>query len=111
MTDILGQKFTFNSTLTRIVSLDPSATAVLYALGAYKDVVATGSYDYYPPGGNAPVICNDFTVNNEKLVSLNPQAVLGYGATVPSYGCESGHVEDIYKMSILHFIIDKCIYS
>ncbi len=34
VTDILGQKFTFNSTLTRIVSLDPSATAVLYALGA-----------------------------------------------------------------------------
>lgn len=101
VTDILGQKFTFNSTLTRIVSLDPSATAVLYALGAYKDVIATGSYDYYPPGGNAPVICNDFTVNNEKLVSLNPQAVLGYGATVPSYG------QQINNTLHIPFILDN----
>ena len=86
VTDIIGQTFTFNSTLTRIVSLDPSATAVLYALGAYKDVVGTGSYDYYPPNGTAPVVCNDFNVHYSSLAALKPQAVLGYGATVPSYG-------------------------
>ncbi|EQD37789.1 periplasmic binding protein, partial [mine drainage metagenome] len=95
VTDILGQQFTFNSTLTRIVSFDPSATSLLYALGAYKDVVATGSYDYYPPNGSAPVICNDFKVSYSSLVALKPQAVLGYGATVPSYGLKINNTLNI----------------
>ncbi|MHB8361329.1 MAG: ABC transporter substrate-binding protein [Thermoplasmataceae archaeon] len=95
VTDILGQQFTFNSTLTRIVSFDPSATALLYALGAYKDVVATGSYDNYPPNGSAPVICNDFQVSYSSLVALKPQAVLGYGATVPSYGLKINNTLNI----------------
>ncbi len=100
VTNTMGNKFSFGSTLTRIVSLDPSATSVLYALGAYKDVVATGSYVCYPPNGTSPVICDDFAVNYEKLVNLTPQAVLGYGATTPSYGA--------YINNTLHipFILD-----
>ena len=37
--DSLGRNVTFNHTLTRIVSIDPSATATLYALGGYHDLV------------------------------------------------------------------------
>ncbi|WP_162509393.1 ABC transporter substrate-binding protein [Thermogymnomonas acidicola] len=91
-----GTKFVFQQPLTRIVSLDPSATVTLYALGAYKDLVGGNPpFDYYPPNETLPNVGNSFSVNYEELVNLSPQAVLGYGTTMPSYGYTINNTLDI----------------
>lgn len=86
VTDSLGRTFTFNHTLTRIVSLDPSATATLYAIGAYKDMVGGNEFDCYPPNESLPNVGDAFSVNYEALLNLSPQLVLGYGSSMPTYG-------------------------
>ncbi|MCL4314441.1 MAG: ABC transporter substrate-binding protein [Candidatus Thermoplasmatota archaeon] len=84
--DAAGNTFYFFKPVTRIVSLDPSATATLYAIGAYKYLVGGNEFDSYPPNETLPNLGNAYGVNYEELVNLSPQVVLGYGATVPSYG-------------------------
>jgi|YelNatPaOPRAMG01_1025707.scaffolds.fasta_scaffold00236_31 iron complex transport system substrate-binding protein len=86
--DSLGRNVTFNHTLTRIVSIDPSATATLYALGAYHDLVGGNQFDCYPPNETIPDVGNSYGINQEEIVNLSPQVVLLYGATMPSYGTQ-----------------------
>lgn len=86
VTDSAGRTFYFPGPVERIVSLDPSATATLYAIGAYKYMVGGNEFDTYPPNETLPNVGNSYSVNYEELVNLQPQVVLGYGATVPTYG-------------------------
>lgn len=86
--DSLGRAVTFNHTVTRIVSIDPSATATLYALGAYHDLVGGNQFDCYPPNESLPDVGDSYGVNLEDIVNLSPQVVLLYGATMPSYGTQ-----------------------
>ena len=86
--DSLGRTVTFNHTLTRIISIDPSATATLYALGAYKDLVGGNEFDCYPPNESLPNVGNACGIDLEEILNLNPQVVLLYGSTMPSYGYE-----------------------
>ncbi len=82
VTDSLGRTFTFNGTLTRIVSDDPAATATLYSLGALKDVVGGNVFDSYPPNDTLPNVANSYGINYEELLNLSAQALLFYGSTL-----------------------------
>ncbi|MHB8396414.1 MAG: ABC transporter substrate-binding protein [Thermoplasmataceae archaeon] len=88
VTDSLNRTLYFNHTVTRIVSIDPAATATLYALGAYKDLVGGNAFDSYPPNDTLPSVWGNLSTapNYQMLVNLTPQVVLVYGATMPSYG-------------------------
>ncbi len=70
-------KFSFNHTVTRIVSLDPAATSTLYALGAYNYIVGGNVYDCYPPHENITVAGNLESANIEEIVNLSAQVVIG----------------------------------
>lgn len=67
--------------LTRIVSLDPAATSTLYALGAYKDLVAGNVYDSYPPNQTLPVVGTYPSMNLEQIFNLSPQAVISFDSS------------------------------
>ena len=43
--------------LNRIVSLDPAASATLYAIGAFKDVLGKGPYTTYPKSNLPNMTC------------------------------------------------------
>ncbi len=49
VTDQLGRTVTINKIPQRIISLAPSNTEILYALGLADKVVAVTDYDDYPP--------------------------------------------------------------
>ncbi len=83
--DSNGDTLTFNHTLTRIVSVDPSATATLYALGAYGDLVGGNAFDSYPPNSTLPNVGNSYEINIEEIVNLTPQVVLLYSSSTPTY--------------------------
>ena len=71
---------------TRIVSLDPTATEDLYAIGAGTQVVAVDQDSDYPPG--APVTSlSGLTPNIEAIAKYNPSLVV---ASQNSGGLVSG---------------------
>ncbi len=89
-----GEALPFHN-LTRIVSLLPSITANLYAIGAEKDLVGISTYTSYPANISLPVVASLSTVNYEELVNLSPQAVI----TIPDY-YPSSVIEKIVQLGI-----------
>jgi iron complex transport system substrate-binding protein len=79
ITDDFGDTITIEGTPQRIISLAPSNTEILFALGIGDRVVGVTDYCNYPPevemidrvGGYS-------TVNIEKVISLEPDLILGY---------------------------------
>ncbi len=77
VTDDLGRKVTINKLPQRIVSLAPSITEILFALGLEDRIVGVTDYCDYPDGAKAkPRVASYTTPNMEKLVSLQPDIVL-----------------------------------
>lgn len=93
---ILTVQSGYNSTvpMTRIVSLDPGATATIYGLGAYKDLVGGNSYDLYPPNETLPNVTDYPAMDVEQIVNLSPQAVISF----TNYS--AGQVSELLNASI-----------
>jgi iron complex transport system substrate-binding protein len=77
VTDDAGRVVTIKSTPKRIISLSPSNTEILFALGLADQVVGVTTYDNYPPAAASKEKLSGFSdVNIEKVVSLQPDLVL-----------------------------------
>jgi cobalamin transport system substrate-binding protein len=64
----------------RIVSLTPSVTEILFALGAGAEVVGVSQYCDYPPEvARLPRVGSFLTPNLEAIVALHPTLVIGIG--------------------------------
>ena len=81
VTDNFGYTVTIEETPTRIVSLSPCNTEILFAVGAGDRVVAGTTYDSYPPEAvNLPKIGGFSTINIEAVVNLSPDLIFAeYG--------------------------------
>ncbi len=70
----------YAATPMRIVSLAPSVTETLFALGAGGEVVGVSQYCDYPPEvRNLPRVGSFLTPNLEAIISLRPTIVIGIG--------------------------------
>lgn len=79
--DNFGNKVTIEKEPMKIISLAPNNTEVLFALGLGDKVIGVTSYCDYPEEAKTKEIVGDFEGNNlEKIVELNPDLVLVYGA-------------------------------
>lgn len=63
--------------LSRIVSLDPAATATIYAIGGFNKLVGGNSYDAYPPN-NLTNVTDYPRMNMAQIFNLSPQAVIAF---------------------------------
>ncbi len=78
-----GYETNFASVPQRIISLAPSNTQILFAIGVGERVVAVTDYDHYPydfaawiAAGNMTSIGGFSTPNKETIASLNPDLIL-----------------------------------
>ncbi len=83
VTDDAGYTTTFDSVPQRIVSLAPSNTQILYAIGVGDKVVGVTDYDSFPynftawfEAGNMTSIGGFSTPNKETIASLHPDLLL-----------------------------------
>jgi iron complex transport system substrate-binding protein len=85
LTDGLGRTITLDAPAERIVSMAPSNTEILYALGAGGSVVGRDEFSDYPEGAlNIPSIGGGFgEYNSEAIVALKPDLVLAGGINTP----------------------------
>src|SRR4030042_603159 len=75
--DGLGRQVTISAIPQRIVSLAPSNTEILFALGLGNKVVGDTEYCSYPADAKTkPNVGGFSTVDIEKVVSLRPDLVL-----------------------------------
>jgi len=77
-TDSLGREITLEATPQRIISLAPSNTEILFAVGAGAQVVGRDEFSDYPPeSASVETIGGSFgEYNVEAIVALEPDLVL-----------------------------------
>ncbi len=84
LTDAAGRKVAVNALPKRIVSLAPSITEDLFAVGAGDQVVGVTKYCYYPPEAATREQIGGYsakTISIEKIVALKPDLVLAESGT------------------------------
>jgi iron complex transport system substrate-binding protein len=91
----------------RIISIIPSATEMLFAMGAGDRVIAIGTYDHYPPEAQKlPRVGALIDPNVEQILQMHPDLVVMYGtqtelkrrlerASIPTYAYEHKGLADI----------------
>lgn len=84
-TDGLGRAVTLDAPARRIVSLAPSNTEILFAIGAGASVVGRDELSDYPAeAGSVPSIGSTFgPLNTEAIVALKPDLVLAAEVNTP----------------------------
>jgi iron complex transport system substrate-binding protein len=75
--DATGARVVFPAPATRVVSLAPSVTEVLWAVGAAAQVVGVSSADDYPPEVRGRPRVGGVRVDEERLAALRPDLVVG----------------------------------
>jgi iron complex transport system substrate-binding protein len=84
VTDAAGRTVTIEAPPARMVSLAPSTTEILFALGLGERTVAVDDFSNYPPeAASLPKIGAFNTVNFEQIAALEPDLVLAAGITAP----------------------------
>src|SRR3984893_10178895 len=92
--DDTGHTLTLPSTPTRIISLAPGATEMLFAAGAGQHVIATGQYSDEPAAAKQlPRIGDVVAIDLERLVALLPQVVVVWPG-----GGNPAQIEEIGRM-------------
>ncbi|GAP09059.1 ABC-type Fe3+-hydroxamate transport system, periplasmic component [Bellilinea caldifistulae] len=77
MTDGLGRTVTLAAPAQRVISLAPSNTEILYAVGAGSQVVGRDNFSNYPPEAlELPGLGDFMGFSIEQIVALNPDLVL-----------------------------------
>ena len=107
--DDTGRKLYVATPPTRIASLAPSVTEMLFALGADEQVVAVTDFCDYPPGAARKPKIGSTKPNIETLVALKADLILAPRAfidstviakldslKIPTYILEAKTIEDIF---------------
>lgn len=90
--DQMGREVIFTGTADRIISLSPSNTEILFALGLADRIVGVTEYCNYPPEAMEKVIVGGFsTPNLERIVELEADLVVA--STI--------HVEEVPRLEEL----------
>jgi iron complex transport system substrate-binding protein len=76
--DDIGRNVTIHLPVTRVVSMDPSNTQMMYSIGAGNLLVADTSYDWWPENATKlpKVEMDNGTASVEEVVSFKPDLVL-----------------------------------
>ncbi|MDQ0116671.1 ABC transporter substrate-binding protein [Paenibacillus harenae] len=74
--DDTGTEVTFAQAPTKVVSLAPSETETIYAIGSGEQVVGVDSFSNYPEEAVAKQLVGDMTTNIEAVTGLNPDLVI-----------------------------------
>lgn len=79
VTDDRGIEIEFNEVPKTVVSLQPSNTEILFALGVGDKIVGATEYDTYPEEAQKIERVSDTTnFNSERILALKPDVVIAY---------------------------------
>jgi iron complex transport system substrate-binding protein len=111
--DALGKSFTAERPLSRIVSLSPGLTEIIFAIGAGDRLVGVTEFCNYPEDALLITRVGGFsgiTVNTEEIVRLRPSAVMLSAfmhsrlipllerLNIPVFAVEPRNLEEVYEL-------------
>jgi iron complex transport system substrate-binding protein len=101
LTDGLGHTITLDHPARQVVSLAPSDTEILFAIGAGAQVIGRDSFSDYPPeAGDVPDIGGGFTaLNMELILSKKPDLVLAAPLTPPE------QIADLQNVGLTVYVV------
>ena len=101
VTDALGRKVTLTREPARIISLAPSVTEILFALGLDQRIAGVSDADDYPPEKlkTKPRV-GGVQLNVERIVSLRPDLVVGMSAL------QASQLERLIAMGLPILVVD-----
>ncbi|MBK3495679.1 ABC transporter substrate-binding protein [Viridibacillus sp. YIM B01967] len=105
-TDALGNDVKFKEAPKNIVSLMPSNTEILFALGLDKEIIGVSDLDDYPEAATKKKKIGGMKFDAEKIISLNPDVVFAHESSV-TYA-EAG-LQQLRDAGIKVFIVKNAI--
>ena len=94
VTDDAGRTVTLPAPAQRVVSLAPSSTELLFAVGAGRQVVGRTTWCRYPPAAlSVPVVGDGLEPNIESVAAVRPDLVVLYRS--PSNGAALTQLEQL----------------
>jgi iron complex transport system substrate-binding protein len=106
VTDAYGKEITLTEAPERIVSLIPSNTEILFALGLGEKVVGVNDTDNYPPEVESIQKIGGMEYNLEMIISLKPDLVLAHESGM--YGLGDG-VAQLEAAGIPVFVVKNAV--
>ncbi|MFC4811198.1 ABC transporter substrate-binding protein [Paenibacillus sp. GCM10023250] len=103
--DATGTELTFDAAPQRIVTLVPSETEIVYALGAGDAVAAVDNYSNYPKEAADKPKIGDMNADIEKIVSLKPDLILA------SYSLSQAVVDKLRSLKLPVYASDPKTYD
>jgi len=99
--DGLGRRVTLASPARRLVSLAPSDTEILFAIGAGEQLIGRDDFSDYPAQvAEVPSIGSTYgELNTEAIVGLSPDLVLAASITPPE------HIEALEAVGLTVFVV------
>ncbi|WP_223068980.1 ABC transporter substrate-binding protein [Paenibacillus caui] len=79
--DASGTEVTFDAAPARIVSIAPSETEMLFALGLDEQIVGVSDNDDYPEAAKSKPKMGGWQINTEAIVAAKPDVVFAAGIT------------------------------
>lgn len=76
VTDKSGKQLTLNSSPSRIITIGPSVTEVVFSLVPEERIIGVSSSSNFPPGVEKKEKIGDIYLNYEKIVALKPDLVV-----------------------------------
>lgn len=78
ITDAVGNDITLETAPATIVSMTPSNTEILFALGLATEIIGVSSNDDYPEEALEKEKIGDMNFDVEKIVAMNPEIVFAH---------------------------------
>ncbi|MDX1772145.1 MAG: ABC transporter substrate-binding protein [Planococcaceae bacterium] len=85
LTDVTENEVILEEAPKAIVSMIPSNTEILYALGLSEEIVGVSDYDNYPEEAASKEKIGGMEFNVEKIISLNPDLVLAHESALGTW--------------------------
>lgn len=104
VTDAIGNEVTIEEEPKRIISLAPSNTEILYALGLEEQIVGLTTNDNYPPEVAEKPTVGDMEFNVEEIINLTPDLVLVHESGMFS---AEGLMEQLAALNIDVYVVDN----
>ena len=105
--DDAGKTVKLDKKPTKIVSLSPGNTEILFALGLDKEIVGVTKFDDYPAKAKTKTKIGGFsTPNVEKIISLKPNLVVATGGIqAPISQRSEEHTSELQSHSFISYAV------
>lgn len=104
VTDAVGTEVVIEEEPERIISLAPSNTEILYALGLEEQIVGLTTNDNYPEQVSEKPTVGDMTFNVEEIINLQPDLVLVHESGMFT---AEGVIEQLTALNIDVYVVDN----